>query len=271
MPCSTGSRSELRYSKTVRLWPLILAWSAVCAGAAELKPATLQTYAQYIRAAETRMDESIKSGMFLWTDRSPDRRKQVRAGQIVIEPWAGTAITEVPDGLIHDWIGAVFIPGATLAGTLTLVQDYDEHKKYYKPEVIDSRLVSRQGNEFKVYYRLLKKKVITVVLDSDHDVRYYPLDARREYSRSHATRIVEVGKPPGEGHGFLWRLDSYWRFEERDGGTYVECEAVSLSRDVPRGLGWLIEPIVRNLPRESLANTLRATRDALAARIRAAQ
>jgi hypothetical protein len=120
--------------------------------------------------------------------------------------------------------------------------------------------------------RLLKKKVITVVLDTDHDVHYYPLDSTREHSRSYATRISEVENPgrndehvlePGEGHGFLWRLNSYWRFQERDGGVYIECQAVSLSRGIPTGLGWMIEPIIKSLPRESLASTLLETRQAL--------
>ena len=39
--------------------------------------------------------------------------------------------------------------------------------------------------------------------------------------------------------------------------------AISLSRDVPTGLGWIINPIIRSLPRESLSNTLRETRQAL--------
>ena len=69
--------------------------------------------------------------------------------------------------------------------------------------------------------------------------------------------------PPDTGYGFLWRLDSYWRFEERDSGVYVETRAISLTRDVPAGLGWIIEPIVRKLPRQSLINTLTATRKAL--------
>jgi hypothetical protein len=89
---------------------------------------------------------------------------------------------------------------------------------------------------------------------------------------SYSTSIAEVENaggakektlPPDTGYGFLWRLYSYWRFEERDGGTYVECRAISLSRDVPFGLGWAIEPIIQKLPRESLVNTLEATRQAL--------
>ena len=176
------------------------------------------------------------------------------------------------DGLVHDWSGCVFIPGATLERTLALVQDYDHHKDVYRPEVIDSKLLSRNGGDFRIYLRLLKKKVITVVLSTEHEVHYTKVDATRVNSRSYTTKIAEVedaGKPgerelpPGKGHGFLWRLHSYWRFEERDGGLYLECQAVSLTRDVPTGLGWMIEPIIRNVPKESLTNTLRATRDAL--------
>ena len=116
--------------------------------------------------------------------------------------------------------------------------------------------------------RLLKKQVITVVLDTTHDVNYLPVDGPISwYSRSTSLRTAEVensGKPsehelpPGQDHGFLWNLNSYWRFVERDGGVYVECEAVSLTRNVPTGLGWLINPIIRSLPRQSLENTLRS-------------
>jgi hypothetical protein len=115
----------------------------------------------------------------------------------------------------------------------------------------------------------MKKKVLTVVLNTEHDVVYFPIDARRSRSRSYSTRIAEVSgereQPVGNDHGFLWRLYSYWRFEERDGGVYLECEAISLTRDVPTGVQWLIEPIIRQLPAESLANTLRSTRNAVLA------
>ena len=236
---------------------------------AELRPATVRAFDEYIRTAEARLEPP---GGFLWVDQDPARVKQVRAGQVLSQPWGAKAETSVEGGLIHDWVGAAFIPRATLDKALALVQDYNHHKDVYKPEVIDSRLLSRQGQEFKIFLRLLKKKVLTVVLDTEHDVVYTRVDPRRSRTRSYTTKIVEVenaGKPgerqlpPGEGHGFMWRLYSYWRFEERDGGVYIECEAISLTRSVPAGLGWIVEPIIRSLPRESLANTLRSTRDAL--------
>lgn len=241
----------------------------------ELQPHTVDAFDRYVRLAETRLGAQAHSASFLWVDEAPDRKTRVQRGDVIAQPSVGTGDIEVPDGSIHDWTGAVFIPGATLAKTLALAQDYDSHKNIYKPEVQDSKLLKRSGNDFQIYLRLLKKQVITVVLNTNHDVRYFPLDTERYYSQSHSTRIAEVVDPgdaderemePGRDHGFLWRLNSYWRFEQRDGGVYVECEAISLTRSVPVGLGWLVNPIVRTLPRESLENSLRTLPSALAGR-----
>ena len=242
------------------------------APAAELKKHTLQAFDAYIRTVENQLDERLRKGDFLWCDDNPARLAQVRAGAVVIQPSKGKGEIEVRDGLIHDWVGAVFIKGATLKKVLAAVQNYDNHKNTHKPEVLDSRLISRNGNDFKIYLRVMKKKVITAVLNTEHDVHYYPVSATREHSRSYSTRIAEVEnhgeknereKPVDTGHGFLWRLYSYWRFQEKDGGVYIECQAISLTRDIPFGFGWVAMPIVRDLPRESLENTLRATRNAL--------
>ncbi|MGA2736800.1 MAG: hypothetical protein ABSG65_05050 [Bryobacteraceae bacterium] len=241
--------------------------------AIELKPETVQAFDRYIRETEARQDQRLRpGGKFLWVDERPGQAAQVRQGQLAIENRGERDTLAVPGGLIHDWFGAVFVPGVTLAKTLALVQDYGRNQDNYKPEVLASRLVSRTGNDFHVYMRLMKQRVVTVILDTEYDVRYFPLDGDRCYSRAYSTRIAQVenaGKPDertlpsGKDDGFLWRLYSYWRFQERDGGVYVECEAISLTRGIPAGLGWLIEPIVTTLPRESLANTLQETRAAL--------
>ncbi len=238
----------------------------------QLKPQTLEAFDAYIREAEAAMEQTLQAASFLWSDVDAARAQQVRDGQVVAQFWAGSGPAKVPDGLIHDWIGAVFIPGSNLDATLALIQDYDNHKNIYGPDVIASRLIHHRDNDFQIYLRLLKKKVITVVLDTDHDVHYRSLDRSRWVCRSHTTRIAEVEQagspqekilPPDTGYGFLWRLYSYWRFQERDGGTSIECRAISLSRDVPFGLGWAIEPIIQKLPKESLIRTLEATREAL--------
>jgi hypothetical protein len=239
-----------------------------CLPANDLKPATVAAFDRYIGQTEQRLDARKP---FLWADESPERRNRIHAGEVVVEPAGAKPVTDVGDGLIHDWVGSVFVPGVTLAATLEHVRDYD-HARTQHREVIDSHVISHNGNDYRVFMRLLKKKVITVVLDTEHDVHYSSIDATHARSQSKTSKIAEVdnpGKsnerelPPGTGHGFLWKLDTYWRFQERDGGTWMECEAISLTRDIPTGLGWLIEPIIRSLPKESLENTLRETAAAL--------
>src|SRR5579864_7800919 len=242
----------------------------------QLNPRTLEAFDAYIHGAEIEMEQTLHgNGPFLWSQQTPERAQEVRRGKVVAQFWSGRGPVKVPNGLIHDWIAAAFIPDATIQEIFAVIQDYDNHKKIYKPEVIDSKLVRREGNDFQIYLRLLKKKIITVVLDSDHEVHYSPVDRARWVCRSYTTRISEVENaggpderilPPDTGYGFLWRLYSYWRFEERDAGVTVECRAISLTRDVPFGLGWAIEPIIQKLPKESLIHTLEATRQALHAR-----
>ena len=239
----------------------------------ELKPETLEAFLAYIRDAEATMQPSLVGGApFLWSDESPDRARQVRQGDTPARLWAGSSPLHVTDGLIHDWIGAARIANTTLAKTVARVQDYNHHKDIYKPDVMDSRLLSHRGDDFNIFLRLLKKKIITVVMDTEHAVHYQHITPSTCFCRSYTTRVCEVDDagtpkeqvhPPDTGYGFLWRLYSYWRFMGDADGVIVECRAISLTRDIPRGLGFVLEPIIKNLPRESLISTLKATRQAL--------
>lgn len=248
----------------------------------ELEAETLKAYSRYVQATEARVKkEMAHPGAFLYIDGlSPPFRIQVRQqlkqGEIFMDRLetldaSGRSI-DIPDGLIHHWIGAVFIPRATVKQAIELAQDYNHHQDIYKPEVVRSKLLSHNGNDFKIFYRVRKHKVVTVTLDTEHDVRYFPVDATHWYDRSASTRIAEVEnagqpdereKPVGHDAGFLWRIDSWWRWEERDGGVYVECESASLTRDIPTGFGWMIKPFVTSIPKESLEDTLGSTRSAL--------
>lgn len=239
----------------------------------QLQRRTAVAFDDYMQAADARFQRQLKEGPFLWVDGAPERREQVLKGKVLAAPRGGRGDRDVPDGLIHDWIGAAFVPGTTLAKTLAMVEDYNHHTEIYKPELLRSRMLSRQNDTFHIEQRIVKKQILTVVLDVQHEVQYTKVDDTHWYSRSRATRISEVQNPgakdehllpPGDDHGFLWRLDTYWRFAERDGGVYIECEAISLTRDVPTGLGWVINPIIRSLPRESMVDTLTKTRAALA-------
>ena len=224
----------------------------------QLKPETLEAFLSYTRDAEAAMAPSLEgSAPFLWSDENPDRARHVRKGDILSQFWSGQAPVRVTNGLIHDRIGAISIRETTIEKTLALVQDYDNHKNIYKPEVMDSRLISHHGNDYTIYLRLLKKKIITVVLDTNHDVHYQRVRDDQWLLRSYTTRIAEVDDagtakekvhPPDSGYGFLWRLYSYWKFMEKEDAVIVECRAISLTRDVPLGLGWIIDPCLPSSP-----------------------
>lgn len=237
----------------------------------ELKAATLLAYTSHIAAAEAAVEAGLRRGD-PFPGAGAERLAQLRKGVTIVELCSGKRPLQAPDGLIHDWVGVICIPGTTVQKTLALLQNYDNHKNIYQPEVIGSKLIGRQGNDFQIYLRLRKKKFLTVILDTDHDVRYFPVDSTRWCCHSRTTRICEVEdagspaervRPPDTGYGFLWRLHSYWQFEEGENCTYVECRAISLTRDVPSALAWIIEPIILKLPRDSLKATLEATRRAL--------
>ena len=245
---------------------------------AELQPRTIAAFDHYVRVAEARTNAGAP---FLWIDRLPQteqgtRRNELRQGSLLIERLTtqeGGKEISIPDGLVHHWIGLVFVPGATVDSALALLQDYDRHADIYKPAVARSKLLARDGDTFRVYLRFFMKKVITVVVNSEHEARFTREARDRAQSRIYSTRIAEVEspdtprereKPVGQGGGYLWRLYTYWRFLERDGGTYVQCESITLTRGIPVGLGWLIRPFVTSIPRESLEFTLATTRRTLA-------
>ena len=249
----------------------------------DLRPHTLEAFNTYARLTERRvLSQAQASGDFLYLDHLAGSQRDrvladLQAGNMFMEPLETNAANgesiEVRDGLIHHWLGAVFVPGVGVEETLELIQDYDRHAEIYAPEVDDARILERNGGDFRVFMRFRKEKVITVVMDTEHDVRYVTPAADRVYSISRTTSVREVENegepgertlPDGQGSGFLWRLNSYWRFIERDGGTYVECESISLTRTIPFMLRWLVGPFVNDVPREQLATLLQTTRAALA-------
>lgn len=197
----------------------------------------------------------------------------LRRGELRIAPMVtldGGKPIACPGCMIHHWVGVEFIPGVTLEQVLRVMQDYDHQAEIYAPDVMRAKTLSRNGDEFHVFMRFRRTKIITVVLDTEHDVRYERLDATRAASRSVSTRVQEVENaggakerdlPEGEDDGYLWRMNSYWRFLERGGGVYVQSESVSLTRDIPVGLAWIAGPFVESVPRESLSFMLTATRN----------
>jgi len=253
---------------------------------ARLRSETVAVFDRYVRQTNERDEIELKRGSaLLWIDSLPETQRSeayaaLKRGEVQIHqlstPDNGKP-TVCPGGMIHHWVGVVFIPGAKLDDVLAVLEDYDHQSTYYSPDVERSKIESRDGDHFRVFLRFHRHKVITVVLDTEHEVHYFHDAPARAHSRSSAVRIAEVENPgksyerekrPGDDGGFLWRMETWWRMEERDGGVYVQSEAASLTRDIPTGLGWLVGPFVTSIPKETLAFTLDATRKAVMARPR---
>jgi hypothetical protein len=249
--------------------------------AAELKQETSNAFNRYIELTEVRMARSLHDGdSFYSMDGKHELQREalrtrLRQGEIIIdqmETLDGQRSVKVPGGLVHHWIALGFIPGATLKQALALLQDYDKYPVIYQPDVKRSRLLSTDGTHFEIYLRLYQKTIVTTVFNAEFEVTYFRVDERRAHSRSYSKRIAEVENPDqleerewpvGKDHGFLWRLYSYWRLEERDGGVYVELESVGLSRSVPLVFAWLVNPLLKSLPKSYLSRILHSTRTAL--------
>ncbi len=255
---------------------------AAIAPAGDLQPHTIEAFEQYAALTERRvLDQAEASGPFLYLDHLPARQRNraladLRGGEMFMERLEtkgdnGRRI-DIKDGLVHHWLGAVFVPGVGVEKTLELIQDYDRHGEIYAPAVADARIIEHSGDDFRVFMRFRKKKIITVVMDTVHEVTYVHMAPDRVYSISHTSSVREVQNageadenalPDGQGSGFLWRINSYWRFLERDGGTYIESESISLTRTIPFMVRWLVGPLVNDVPREQLTDLLQTTRQAL--------
>lgn len=242
--------------------------------AAELQPETLSAWNEYVQSADAAMQDRLRTGNpFMWADETPDRRRQLRAGEILVTAVGEHNPKKVPTGLIHHWMGAAFVPDAKLGDVLGVVRDYAHYKDYYNPSVVDSRTI-QQGPATDRFSMLLMNQAffLKTALENECESHFVPVGPGKWYSTSSTVRVQEIEgyrQPnehklaPDEGSGYIWRLHSIARYEERDGGVYIEIEAIALSRDIPAAVRWVVDPIVRRVSRTSLTTSLRQTRDAV--------
>ena len=235
---------------------------------AELTPAARQAFSRYVGLFETTWRQS-PMGL---------EKSRARAGETVIQPRKnvdGGQEIRPPGAMIQDWRGVMFLANAQIEQVRAMMQDYNNYQVYFKPEVTRAKVIRRQGDDFEVFLRLYKKHILTVVLNTNYAIKYVSTDPRHMQVISRSTRITEVKNAgeaseseemPGHDSGYLWALNSYWRFEEADSGVYAECEAISLSRDAPLGLGWVLKGFLDKFPKESMHSTLESVKRAVVAR-----
>jgi hypothetical protein len=242
--------------------------------AAEPSAEAVAAFNSYVSAVESRLARQHGSpDGFLAPLASPaESDTRLRQGELIVEQLTPATGAVFSGAMLHHWRGTAFAPGATAADFERLMEDFNAYPQRFSPQVLQAKVVTQQGDRFQAVMRVRQRHILTVVMDTAYDIVFGRLDARRGYSISRSTQISEIASPgtaaertlaPGEEHGFLWRMNTYWSYEERDGGLTMQIESVSLTRSIPTGLGWAIGPFVESVPRESLEFTLRATCNAL--------
>ena len=282
-PRITGRMRRPALQPAVSLFlALLLIPFARPAHAAQLQPDTLTAWNGYVTKADVAAQDRVESRRpFLWVDESSDRAARLRRGEVIVAPVTGHGTEAVPHGLIHDWIGAIFVPGATRESLAAVVRDYDNYQRMYRPVVASSKTLACTENtqEFQMVWQR-KVLFVSAAMRGNYQAHDLVLDEHREYSLADAVEIREIEGyghpderllPPDTGNGFIWRIRSVARYEERDGGVYLELEATALTRDIPSSVAWFVKPVVNHLSINSLTTTLRQTRDAVIASQRGAQ
>lgn len=237
---------------------------------AEPTPAAVTAFNSYVRAVESRLAQQHQSLAAFLAPVAPVQQSDVRLrqGDIIIEQRTPSGGLVLPGALLHHWHATAFVPGATAADFARLLKDVDAYPTDFSPQVLEARILTQNGDHLQTWMRVRQHHVITVAMDTTYDVTFGRLDAQHGYSISRSSRISELDSEGHEidasqDHGFLWRQNTYWSYEERDGGLYIQLESVSLTRSIPTGLGWVVGPFVESIPRQSLEFTLRSACTAL--------
>jgi hypothetical protein len=262
-------RQVSRYRPSFLILVLLIFVAGPSCAMGEPSPAAVAAFNTYVNTVESRLARQHQSrNDFLAPPLTAQDEKRLQQGELMIEPITPLTGSALPGALLHDWRGTAFVAGAKVADFERLMRDIGAYPQHFSPQVLQAKVLMQQGDHLQAMMRVRQKHILTVVMDTTYDITFGRLDEQHGYSISRSTRISEIGSPGTSGehalsaeeeHGFLWRLNTYWSYEERDGGLYMQIESVSLTRSVPTGLNWVVQPFIEKIPRESLEFTLRST------------
>jgi hypothetical protein len=159
--------------------------------ASELKQETLQAWDAYVQTVNLAMEERAAGrNTFLWVDESPDRRRRVRGGEMLVECYGPN---KVPHGLIHHVVGALYLPGVTVDHVGWVLSDFDRYQDFYRLLVVKSKVLERTEDHEEVSLLMIQKAFgVTAAVETDDDVHIKKVDASRVYSLSNSVRVQEI-------------------------------------------------------------------------------
>jgi hypothetical protein len=230
----------------LRLLILLATFACTPVRAAQLKPETAAAFDRYVKVTEEEMSKHRGFNDFLWLDhRDPKEKSLVWLGQPLFAPLTtldhGQQI-DVPDGVIQHWLGVTYLDEPPLERVRDVILGFADYKTFFKLQVIDSKLIQRDGDQFDALLRLYKKQISAVLLNVRETAKYTLVDPSKMLVACHSTHIGEAAHPkdknswdeelsPQDESGYLWRLNLYYRIQQSDNGVYVELELISLGRE----------------------------------------
>lgn len=250
---------------------LLLLLSATPSEAAEPKQETLRAWDEYVLSVNANMaDRAAGTKPFLWVDDSPEIQRRVQHGELVVTNYDPR---KVPQGMIHHWAGAMFVPNVTLRQAMLVLNNYDRYNEMYKPLIRKTVVLDRDEDTVKLNVLAVQKALsVTAAVETDEEIRITRPAPNRVCIKADSVRMQEIadyGKlsehpfPEARRPGYVWRSVIVQRLEQRDGGVYIELETVSLSRGIPVEVRWLIKPLTDDLPRKMMTDMLDETRGAV--------
>ncbi len=250
---------------------LFLLLSVVPSQAAEPKRDTLRAWDDYVVLVNTGVAErNAESRPFLSVDESSETRRRVQNGELVI---TNHDPRRVPQGLIHHWVGVMFVPNVSLDQMMRVLNSYDRYSDIYKPLIRKSSVIEQAGDTVKLNVLAVQKAFsVTAAVETDEEIQVARPTPNRVCITANSVRIEEIANygqasehafPEARRPGYVWRALIVQRLEQRDGGVYVELETISLSRGIPVEVRWLIKPLTDELPRKMMTDILSETRAAV--------
>jgi hypothetical protein len=250
---------------------LFLLLSVDLSNAAEPKRETIRAWDDYIASVNASVAERNAGGKpFLWVDDSPETLQRVQNGRLAITDHDPR---KVPQGLIHHWVGVMFVPNVSLDQVMAVLNSYDRYSDIYKPLIRKASVIEEDGDTVKLNVIAAQKAFsVTGAVDTDEEIRTARPAPDRVCITANSVRMQEIANygqptehvfPEDRRPGFVWRALIVERLEQRDGGVYVELETISLSRGIPVEVRWLIKPLTDDLPRKMMTDILDQTRAAV--------
>ena len=285
MPRFNGSAHAIaRLAARAAVIAFLVLASTRLSPAAELQKETVQAWNKYLQWAQQKVARELSNpNVFLIQNTLPPKEKSeiwqsLNRGEIVAKRMPSVVPQgisfDVPSGEIHHWWGTILLRNVTLERLLLFLQDYDHHAGKFS-DVERSRLISKNGDRYRFFFRLRRSKAfVTAYYNTEQECLYTYYGSTRASSQSEAVKIAEIEDPgtasererqPGNDRGFLWRLVSWWRFEQKGADVIIELESASLSRDIPAVIKFMpgISSYIRSTPRESLESVLTSIRDSM--------